>query len=193
LFGAPGCTPARPLRSAGSIVTLPAKGAKNQNLPMHPKRSLALRRYARLGTGPRTLTRSRLALHITPSLKPGRRGSCDPPGRVPTRLLCAPRSKIVSETLDFSFVGEPLSCENASSEATVSSCRIATLRPQCSATAVSVLRTAPQDVHPRDAYAQPDRSSSSRLREQRTKTSRCIRRGAWLFGATFVLALVQEP
>jgi len=33
----------------------------------------------------------------------------------------------------------------------------------------------------------------SRPREQRTETFRCLREGAWLPGATLVLALVQEP
>jgi len=39
------CTPVIPLHSAVLIVIIPAKGAKDLNLPMPPKTHLALRRY----------------------------------------------------------------------------------------------------------------------------------------------------
>lgn len=103
LFGAPGCTPARRLRLAGLIVTARLREQKAINLPMLPKRSLALRRYTRLGTGPRTPTRWRLVRtpHL-PSILAG--AASQPLKRVPLHLTCTPRARVASKASDFSKV-----------------------------------------------------------------------------------------
>jgi len=92
LVGEGECTPVAPLRSAGSIVTSPAMGAKAQNLPMPPKTHLALRRYATkslvqdslAGGGRRFLLRlSGLSPALPVSLEPVaevlRVSACSPP------------------------------------------------------------------------------------------------------------------
>jgi len=90
--------------SAGSIVIIPAKGAKAQNLPMPPKTHLALRRYATkslvqdslAGRGRRFLhQRAVLILLLQPLARPSRKSSASL--RVPRRKKRLPILRLALE------------------------------------------------------------------------------------------------
>ena len=103
--------PRDPLRSAGSIVISRPRERSTKTSRWPPERSLALRRYSCPGTGPRTLTRSRLAStsRRVVTLIPNATRSFRPASESSSLLDVHSPLETVPRSPDFSGSGGPIS------------------------------------------------------------------------------------